>query len=130
MLSYLHPIFAGLTLATLAYVAALGAQIRREPRRSMAARRRHARLAPWVYGAMLASFAGGWISVETLRPESAAPTDTHFRIGLALVVLLTGSTLTAQRLRHPLARSAHPWLGVAAVLVAAAQVFFGLQIMP
>ena len=70
------------------------------------------------------------------RPETIDDLDVastlHFRTGLALVLLLTGSALTARSMQrgNAVAREVHPWLGAAAVLLAAAHLIAGLRIMP
>ena len=130
MLSYLHPIAGGIVILLLLYTGTLGLRARTDRRRAAQLLARHARLAPWMYGAVLASFAGGLVTTWLLRPELALFDSTHFSIGVALTAALTGSAVTARCMRRDVVRDLHPWFGAAAMLLAAAQVFFGLQITP
>lgn len=130
LLTYLHPVTGGLVVLWLVWVGSLGLRARTQPRRARTLLRQHARWAPWAYGATLIAWIGGVGTTWWLRPELELAGSIHFRLGLALVLLLTGSTLTSRWQRQRWAREVHPWLGAAALLVAAAQVFFGLQITP
>ena len=130
MLAYLHPVTGGLTIALLLYVGSLGLRARSDRRRAPAHLALHARLGPWMYGLIIASWLGGLLSTWQLRHDLDLGGSTHLRIGVALLLALSGSTLTSRALRQPLVRAVHPWLGAAAMLLAAAQVFFGLQITP
>ena len=49
-----------------------------------------------------------------------------------MALLLTGSAITSRLMRrgHAGAREIHPWLGAAAVLLAAVHVATGLRMMP
>jgi hypothetical protein len=129
---YIHPIFGATVLALLVYVASLGLRLRtvRRGRAELAAR--HARLAPWAYAGVLLSWVAGLLSAWLLRGDLDAASTFHFRIGLLMAVLLTGSALTARWLNHgnSAARELHPWLGAIAALLAAAQAVTGLRIMP
>ncbi len=83
-----------------------------------------------MYGLALASWAAGFVSTWLLRHDLELAQSPHFRIGVALVAALTGGALTSRWINHTLVRTIHPWFGAAAMLLAAAQVFFGLQITP
>lgn len=132
MVPYLHPIIGGAALLVLGYVASLGFRMRtaRGGRAALAAS--HARLAPIAYAIVLASWLAGAASTLWLRPDLEFASSLHFRSGCAMAILLTGSALTARAMRHGSAgaREIHPWLGAAAVLLAAAHVATGLRLMP
>lgn len=130
MLTYVHPLTAALVLLFTAYVASLGIRARNDRRRAAGLLSRHARFAPWAYALLLASWVFGVATTWTLRPELDLGASHHFRVGLALVVAFTGSFISSRWIRHPAVRAIHPWFGVAGLLLAAAQVFFGLQITP
>jgi len=128
--AYIHPIIGGLAIALLAYVGSLGLRARNDRHRAPQLLARHARLAPWVYGFILGSWLAGFVSTWWLRHDLELGASPHLRIGAALVVTLSGSALSARWIRRPQMRAIHPWFGAAAMLLAAAQVFFGLQITP
>lgn len=130
MLTYLHPLTAALILLFTAYVASLGIRARNDRRHAGELLRRHAQLAPWAYGLILASWVGGVVTTWLLRPELELADSQHFRVGLALVAAFSASALSSRWIRIPAVRSLHPWFGVAGMLLAAAQIFFGLQITP
>ena len=130
MLTYLHPLTAALVLLLTVYVASLGIRSRTDRRRARELLERHARLAPWAYGLILFSWLAGVVTTWGLRPQLELGESQHFRVGLALLVALSASVLSSRWMRSPRVRAIHPWFGVAAMLLAAAQVFFGLQIMP
>lgn len=127
---YIHPLTAALTVALLAYVGSLGLRARSDRRHARQYLARHARLAPIVYGCVMASWAAGVLSTWLLRRDLELGASAHLRVGVALALALSGGALTSRWMRHPTVRSIHPWLGAAAMLLAAAQVFFGLQITP
>ena len=130
MLPYVHPLSAGLAVALLGYVGSLGLRARSDPRHAGEYLARHARLAPVMYGLVLATWVGGVLSTWLLRPGLELAASVHFRCGVVCVLALSGGALTSRWMRHPELRAAHPWFGAAAILLAAAQVFFGLQITP
>ena len=132
MLTYLHPLTGVAVLGLLGYVALLGFRLRTVRRGRAALAARHARLAPIAYVGVLASWAIGAGSTLWLREDLEVTATLHFRTGCALAVLLTGSALTARSMRRGggAARDVHPWLGAAAVLVAAVHVVAGLRLMP
>ncbi len=132
VLAYLHPLSGAAVLLLLVYVASLGVRARTQPRARAALLARHARLAPVVYWLALASWAGGALSSAWLRDDLDFAASFHFRIGTALIAALSGSTLTARSMDRgsAAARELHPWLGAAAVLLAAAHAVTGLRITP
>ena len=130
MLAYIHPVTAALTVALLGYVGSLGLRARSDRRHARHLLARHAQLAPIMYGLALASWAGGVLSVWLLRHDLEVAQSAHFRIGMALVVALSGGALSSRWMGQAAIRALHPWFGAAAMLLAAAQVFFGLQITP
>lgn len=130
MLAYIHPVTAGLTVALLAYVGSLGLRARNDRRHGQELLTRHARLAPWMYGLALVSWAGGVLSTWLLRHDLELAASAHFRIGAALVIALSAGALSSRWMKQASVRALHPWFGAAAMLLAAAQMFFGLQITP
>jgi hypothetical protein len=130
VLPYVHPVTAGCVVALLGYVGSLGLRARSQPRQARQYLARHARLAPLMYILVLASWVGGFLSTWLLRHDLELATSVHFRIGVASVSVLSAGALTSRWIGRPEMRAAHPWFGVAAILLAAAQVFFGLQITP
>jgi hypothetical protein len=130
MLSYLHPIAAALVLAFLVHIAWLAVRARQDRRRRGALLLRHARLAPWAFALVVVSWVAGLATTWATRPAAELAASGHFRIGALLVALLGAGFATSRWMQVPAVRQLHPWLGAAALLVAAAQVFFGLQILP
>lgn len=130
MLTYVHPLAAAAVTLLLVYVGSLGLRARSQPRRARTLLAQHARYAPAMYVLMLLTWIGGAATTWLLRPDLAVADSTHFRLGCLLVVVLSGGWVTSLKMDHAIAREAHPWFGVAALLLAAAQVFFGLQITP
>ncbi len=130
MLAYVHPVAAGLTAVLLAYVGSLGLRARNNRRHARAYLVRHARLGPIMYALVLVSWIGGVLSTWLVRNDLEVAASPHFRIGGALVLALSASWATSRWMHRAEVRGLHPWLGAAAMLLAAAQVFFGLQITP
>lgn len=128
MLAYVHPVIAALTVVLLGFVGSLGLRARNDRRRADELRARHARLAPFTYGLALVTWAGGVFSTWLLRPDLEVAGSAHFRIGVALLLTLSGGALSSRWMERAAIRALHPWFGAAAMLLAAAQVFFGLQI--
>lgn len=112
------------------YTGGIGLRSRTDPRHRRALLARHARLGPLLFVLMLASWLGGVASTWLGRSNLEIFRTTHFRMGTVLIVAVTGAYLTSRRMHLPSLRAAHPWLGAAAMLLAAAQAFFGLQIAP
>jgi hypothetical protein len=132
MLAYLHPLSGAVVLALLVYVGSLGLQLRTARRDRAARAARHARWARAAYVAVLLSWLAGAGSVLAGRDDLALAASLHFRTGTALALLLTGSALTARAMERGAmgARDWHPWLGAAAVLLAAAHAAAGLRLTP
>jgi len=130
MLTYLHPLAAAGVVLLLVYVGSLGLRARSQPRRARVLLAQHARWAPIAYWSMLATWVAGLVTTWWLRPDLELAGSTHFTLGILLVAALTGSWLSARWMRNRTVREIHPWFGVAALLLTAAQVFFGLQITP
>lgn len=128
VLAFVHPVCALFALAFLGYVASLG--LRSRERGGASLRPRHAGLAPWAYGATLLNFALGLLSTWLWRDDLELAAGLHFWIGLAICVVLGAAALLSRRIAvSPSARSAHPALGMLALLLAALQVFFGLALV-
>jgi hypothetical protein len=128
---YLHPVAAMATVALAAYVASLGLGSRLPIRRAETVRRRHARLAPWVWSLVVANWVMGLATVWWLRPELEVATSGHFGVGAGIVALFTAAALVSRRIQNdPRARTVHPLLGAAALLLCGLQVFLGLQLLP
>jgi len=130
LLVYVHPVVGGLTLVLLGYVGSLGLRARNDRRHAGALLRRHAKLAPIMYGLIVATWIAGFLSTWLLRPDLQLGASMHLRIGAALVLALSGGFVTSRWMARPESRAIHPWFGVLAMLLAAAQVFFGLQLTP
>lgn len=130
MLAYVHPIAAGLTVVLLAYVGSLGLRARNNRRYARAYLTRHGRLGPIMYALVLVSWISGVLSTWLVRNDLEVAASPHFRIGGALVLALSASWVTSRWMHRAEIRWLHPWLGASAMLLAAAQVFFGLQITP
>lgn len=132
MWAYLHPLLGGLAVLLLGYVAVLGFQLRTVRRGRAAIARRHARLAPLAFWLVAGNWALGAVSTLWWRTEPPFASSLHFRSGSAMLLLLAGSALSARAIDRgsARARALHPWLGAAAVLLAAAHVVAGLRIMP
>jgi hypothetical protein len=128
---WIHPV-AGLVVTALALRgASFALQGRRLGPRGAALLARHRRLMPWVYGLVLANFAGGLVSCWLWRDEEDLATSGHFTVGIALIVLFTAGAWLSRRIAtDSRARALHPWIGAAALLAAGVQIFLGLQIVP
>lgn len=128
VLAFAHPVCAILALGFLAYVASLG--LRARERGGAALRPRHARLAPWAFAAIAANFALGLLSTWLWRRDLELASGAHFWLGGAICAVLAAAALLSRRIASsPGARSAHPALGMLALLLAALQVFFGLSLV-
>ena len=130
MLSYVHPVLAVFVLAFLAYVAALGVRARNDRRRRAEHLRLHARLAPWMYAVVVLNFLDGLLMQWMTRPPAELAASGHFQIGVGMVLLLSAGAASSRWMHHAFVRQLHPWFGVATLLLAAAQVIFGLQLLP
>jgi hypothetical protein len=131
-MNYLHPISGGLVLLLLVYVGSLGLKLRTARRDRAAIATRHARWARITYIAVLLSWLAGVLSVLLGRDDLSLAASLHFRSGTALALLLTGSAVSGRAMERGAegARDWHPWLGAAAVLLAAAHAASGLRLTP
>jgi hypothetical protein len=128
VLAFAHPVSALLSIGLLSYVASLG--LRARERGGAALRPRHARLAPWAYGAVLFSFIFGVLSTWLWRRDLEPASGLHFWIGAAICAVLGVAALLSRRIPTSAgARTVHPALGMLALLLAAVQVFFGLALV-
>ena len=129
VLAFVHPVAALAVAGFLAYVASLG--LRSRNRADAHLRPRHARLAPYAFGLMAANAAGGALSTWWLRNDVPLGSTAHFRVAIAIVLLLAATAWLSRRVAHQdLARTLHPLLGLIALLLTALQVFFGLGLLP
>jgi Protein of unknown function (DUF4079) len=125
----LHPLAAVLAIAWLAFVASLG--LRSRERGGAHLRPRHARLAPWALGAMVATAGFGALSTWLWRPDLDLASGWHFRVAVAVILLLaTAATISRWIAADGRARHLHPLLGLLALLGALLQVFLGLGLLP
>jgi len=128
---YVHPLLALLTVAGLAYAAALGLRSRQGRRDGPALLRRHTRLTPVLYWSVIGNWALGVLSVWLGRADIDLFSTGHFEVGCCLVVALTATAMVSWWMdRLPEGRTIHPLLGALSVLLAGFQLFLGLQIMP
>lgn len=128
--AYIHPIAGAAVIAVLLYAGALGLRARNDRRRAAVLLRQHTRWAPVAFWLILASWVAGVASTWGWRRDLEFLGSAHFQIGSALCSALLLSWLTSRWMSQPWVRIIHPWCGAAAMLLAAAQVFFGLQITP
>ncbi len=128
LLALAHPTVSLAALVLLAAAASLG--VRSRERGGAVLRPRHARLAPWAAGVTIANTLFGIASVRLWRPDLEVAGGPHFWLGLAIAILLgTGALLSRAVARDERARLLHPMLGLAALLLALVQVFFGLSLV-
>jgi hypothetical protein len=128
--AYLHPIAGGAVILLLLYAGSLGLRARNDRRREAALLAQHARWAPVAFWLTILSWAGGAGSTWWWRHDLELLSSAHFQIGSALCATLLLSGITSRWMSRAWMRAIHPWCGAAAMLLAAAQVFFGLQITP
>ena len=129
LLAFLHPATALVSLAFMAWVASLG--LRSRERSEGHLRPRHARLAPYMYGAVLANVAVGALSTWYLRPDLPLTSSAHFRLGFVIVALLSVGAVLSRRIAvNETARLLHPIFGLLALVLAALQIFFGMPLLP
>ena len=120
-----------MAIALAAYAASLGVRSRSARPGADRARRRHAALGPWLYTLFLLNWLAGWATVEWLTPNVEDAAETHFAVGSAIMACLTAAWLLSRRIRvDRRARTIHPLLGAAALLLCGLQVFLGLQLLP
>ena len=129
VIAFLHPLLALASIFFLAYVASLGLRSRDRVDRHL--RPRHARLARWAYGWMIANLVTGVLSTWALRPDLGARGPMHFRLALGVVSLMSVAALLSRRIgTNETARVLHPILGLLALVLSGLQVFFGMPFLP
>lgn len=129
-LVYVHPIAGGITIALLLYSGGLGLRARNRRRGKAEILRRHSRIAPVAFVLNAVSWVGGILSMWLLRPEMELAASMHVRLGTALVVVLAAAFVCSRRMGSETIRNLHAALGSVALLLAVAQIFYGLQITP
>ena len=129
--AYLHPVAGLVATALVAYQASLGLRARGVRRGADDARRRHAALGPWLWTLVTLNWAGGIVAVRWWRTDIETAASGHFAVGSGILVLLTAGALLSRRVpTDARARTIHPLLGAAALLLCGVQVFPGLQLLP
>jgi len=129
--AYLHPLIGVVQIALAAWAASLGLRARAARRGADAARARHAALGPWLLATFVVNWAAGLASVRWGRQEIEEAATRHLIVGSLIVVVLSTAALLSRRVRVDVrARTVHPLLGGAALLLCAVQVFLGLQLLP
>jgi hypothetical protein len=127
--AFVHPAVGLIAVGLLAYAASLG--LRARERGGEEPRRRHAKLAPWVLGLVLANLALGLGSTALLRRDLELAHGAHFALTCGAGALLSVAALLSRRIpRSDAARRVHPLLGLLALLAAALAVFTGLALLP
>src|SRR6185503_16816886 len=107
VIAFLHPLTALASLLFLAYVASLGLRSRDRVERHL--RPKHARLATWAYAMMIANVGAGALSRWALRPDITDQGIMHFRLGLAIVLLMSVVALLSRWIgSNETARVLHP----------------------
>jgi polyferredoxin len=128
-MAFLHPLTALATLAFLAYVASLGLRSRERFDRHL--RPQHARLARYAYALMGGNLVAGTLSTWAWRSDMTVLGSMHFRLGLAITVLLSVTALVSRWVgAKESARILHPLLGLLALVLSGLQVFFGMSLLP
>lgn len=128
LLALVHPVLSFVAIALLAATASLG--LRSRERGGATLRPRHAKIAPWAAGVTIANTLLGVASVRLWRPDLRVADGPHFWLGVSVASLLAlGAVLSRSVRRDERARLVHPMLGLAALLLALVQVFFGLSLV-
>ena len=128
---YAHPVAGFATIGLAAYAASLGLRARTASARALDARRRHARIGPWLYALLLLDWLGGLGTMWTWRPEYEATTSGHFTVGSLICAVFTAAVLLSRRVPFdPRARRFHPIVAAVGLLLCGVQVFLGLQLLP
>lgn len=128
LLAFVHPLCALAALGFLAWVASLG--LRARERGGAPLRPRHACLAPWAFAATALNFVLGVTSTWLWRDDLELGGGAHFWLGAAICVVLGIAAALSRRIATSgAARSAHPALGMLALLLSLLQIFFGLALV-
>ncbi len=131
VLLYLHPAVSLATIGLAGWGASLGLRSRLPRRDARECRRLHRRVMPWVYALVLLNWPAGFAATYWLRPEIEAAASGHFSVGIAIVSLFTAVALLSRRVPDDdRARTLHPVLGAATLLLCGIQIFLGLQLLP
>jgi hypothetical protein len=127
---WVHPLLALATVGVAMRQASLGLRGRLRGRGGAARLAQHRRLGPWLLGLVVANWLLGLGSVRIDPRDLELAASGHFQVGSALVALYGLAALVSRRIDHdPRARTVHPWIGAAALLLSGVQVFLGLQLM-
>src|SRR6185436_612738 len=119
---YAHPLAGFATIALAAYTASLGVRARSASPRALAARRRHARIGPWLYALLLLDWLGGLGTMWAWRPEYEATTTGHFPVGSLICAVFTAAVLLSRRVPFdPRARRFHPIVAAAGLVLCGVQ---------
>jgi hypothetical protein len=129
-LVYVHPLLATLGLALLAHTASFAVRARNHRRYRSLFLVRHSFIAPRMYWTIVFVWGSGLVSVWALRPADELATSGHFVVGTAFLAVLTMSAVSSRWMDDARVRAVHPWIGALALLLSAAQAFFGLQLLP
>ena len=128
---WVHPLAALVTSALAFHGAQLALRARRLGPRGATLMRRHRALMPWVLGLIVADFVGGLVSAWLWRDPEDLARSGHYTVGVVVLVLFSLAGIVGLRIaRTPRLRAVHPWIGAAALLASAIQIFLGLQIVP
>lgn len=129
VLPWLHPATGLVTVLLLARAAAYGIGARRGGRQGPRERARHVLVARRAWCLVLANWLLGLGTVWAFRPELDVAASTHCMAGTVLAVLVMLARVLSVRVpTDAWARTLHPLVGAAALLVAGVQVFLGLQL--
>ncbi len=86
---------------------------------------------PGVLALVVVNFVGGLLSAWLWRDPEDLAASGHFTTGAVVLVLFALAGIVGLRIaRVPALRAIHPWIGAAALLASAIQIFLGLQIVP
>jgi hypothetical protein len=130
-MAFVHPAIGALTILFSAWIMTRGLVARQGVKESTKARRFHKKWAPWAFAGMVLSGITGLLSTLLLRPDLTLGETWHLVLGLTSIGLMgAAGLLTRSFTRDPRLRTVHPWIGVAAVVVAAVQGIVGIELLP